>query len=170
MTLLVQGASYSLYTCHSIHTWPYFTWSSVLLLSLISYLSVYITIRFIIHSFQCSNYITFYFHISILLFSLLVCALTGSLLTDLDFSASELEETDEPLFEGIQEDYQAWVWHFFVLCILAFCLVMMSRCQSCIFFYFCFVMFQILYPDKKYCRRMPFMWKWNFWLSFVYVC
>ena len=38
-------------------------------------------------------------------FPLLVCALAGPLLTDLDFSASEFEETDEPLFEGTQEDY-----------------------------------------------------------------
>jgi len=48
-----------------------------------------------------------YFHIFILLFPLLVCALTGPLLMDFDFSALELEETDEPLFEGTQEDYQA---------------------------------------------------------------
>ena len=41
-----------------------------------------------------------------------MCALTGLLLTDLDFSASELKETDELLFEGTQEDYQAWVWSF----------------------------------------------------------
>ena len=47
-----------------------------------------------------------YFHIFILLFSLFVCALASSLLTDLDFSASELEETDEPLFEGTHGDYQ----------------------------------------------------------------
>ena len=105
-TLLVPGASCSLYTC------PYYIRSSVLLLSLISYLSVYITVWFINHSFQCSAYIVLYSHIFILLFSLLVCALAGLLLTDLDFSASELEETDEPLFEGTQEDYQAWVWHF----------------------------------------------------------
>ena len=53
-----------------------------------------------------------YFHIFILLFPLLVCALAGPLMTDLDFSASELEETDEPLFEGTQEDYEARVWSF----------------------------------------------------------
>ena len=95
----------------------------VLLLSLVSYLSVYTIVRFIIHSFQCSTYITLYFHIFILLLPLLVCAFAGPLLTDLDFSASELEETDESLFEGTQEDYQAWVrrflsyvfWHFVLL-------------------------------------------------------
>ena len=59
------------------------------------------------HSFQCSTYIALYFHISILLFLLLLCALAGPLLTDLDFSALELAETDEPLFEGTQRDYQA---------------------------------------------------------------
>jgi len=46
----------------------------------------------------------------------------------------------------------------------------MSRCQNCIFFYFCLAMFQILYSDKDYCRCISFMWKWNLWLSFVYVC
>ena len=124
MALFVQGASCSFYTCHSIHTWPYFASSCVLLLSLVFYLLVYITVRFIIHSFQCSTYITLYFHIFILLFSLLVCALAGSLLTDLAFSTSELEETNELLFEGTQEDYQVWVrsflsyvfWHFVLLC------------------------------------------------------
>ena len=44
-----------------------------------------------------------YFHIFIFTFPLFVCTLAGSLLTDLDFLASELEETD-PLFEGTQED------------------------------------------------------------------
>jgi len=78
MTLLVQGDSYSLYTCHSIHTWPYFTRSIVLLLALVSYLSVYTAVRFIIHWFQYSNYIpfTFIFLYYCFLFScvhLLVC-------------------------------------------------------------------------------------------------
>jgi len=45
-----------------------------------------------------------------------------------------------------------------VVCILIFCLVMMSRCQNCIFVYICFVICQILYPDKDYCRCMSFMW------------
>ena len=76
---------------------------TVLLLALVSYLSVYITVRFIIHSFQCSTYNVLYFHISILLFPLLVCALVGPLLTDLDFSTSELKETEEPLFEGTRK-------------------------------------------------------------------
>jgi len=87
-----------------------------------------------IHWFQCSTYIALYFHIFILLFPLLVCALAGPLLRDLDFSASVLEETDEPLFEGTQEDYQAWVWVSY-LRILVFCLVMMSQCQNYIFFF-----------------------------------
>jgi len=44
-------------------------------------------------------------------FQLLVCNrdlviyLAGPLLTNFDFSASELEETDEPLFEGTPEVY-----------------------------------------------------------------
>jgi len=123
MTLLIQGASCSLYTYHSIHTWPYFTWSCVPLFSLVSYLSVYITVRFIIHSFQCSTYIVLYFHIFILLLPLLVCALAGPLLTDLDISASELEETDESLFEGTKEDYQAWVRRFLSYVFLHFVLL-----------------------------------------------
>ena len=52
-------------------------------------------------------YFHIYFHIFILLFSLFMCALAGPPLMDLDFSASELEETNVPLFEGTQEDYQA---------------------------------------------------------------
>jgi len=69
-------------------------------------MSIYITVRFIIHSFQCSTYIA-HFHISILFFSLLVCVLADPLLTNLDFSVSKLEETNEPLFEVTQEDYHA---------------------------------------------------------------
>ena len=112
MTLLIQDASCSLYICHSIHTWSYFTRSNVLLVSLVSYLSVYITVRFSIHSFQCSTYnaLTFTFLYYCFLFS---CVhLQVRFRWTFIFSASELEETDEPLFEGIQEDYQAWVWHF----------------------------------------------------------
>ena len=41
------------------------------------------------------------------MFPLLVCSLAGPLLMDLDFSALALVKTDEPLFEGINEDYQA---------------------------------------------------------------
>jgi len=47
--------------------------------------------------------LSLYFHIFILLFPLFVCALAGPLLTDLNFSASDLEETDEPLFKGTRE-------------------------------------------------------------------
>jgi len=36
-----------------------------------------------------------------------MCALAGPLLMDFDFSVSELKETDEPLFEGTQEDCHA---------------------------------------------------------------
>ena len=58
---------------------------------------------------------------------------------------------------------------FLVLCILVFCLGMMSRCQNCIFFYFFFVIFQILYPDKNYCRCMSFMWNEIFG-CLLYIC
>ena len=110
-----------------------------------------------------------YFHIFILLFPLLVCALTGLLLTNLDFFSIRAWGDWRPLFEGTQEDYQAWV-RVSYLRIFAFCLIMMSRCQNCIFFYFCFVMIPILYPDKDYCRCMSFMWNEISGLSFVYVC
>ena len=157
---------------HYIHVIVYMTLFhlSVLLLSLVSYLSVYITVRFMIHWFQCSTYIALYFHISILLFPLLVCALTGPLLTDLDFSAAELEETDEPLFEGTQEDYQAWVRSFLFLCILAFCLVIMTRCQNCIFCFFVFVIFLILYPDNSYCIDVCLVCENETSVCLLYLC
>ena len=55
----------------------------------------------------CSTYIVpllSSFYIIVSSFRVCIC---WPLLTDLDFSASELEETDEPLFKGTQGDYQA---------------------------------------------------------------
>jgi len=91
--LLIQGALSSLYSCYSIHTRPFFTWSIVLLFSLVFYLSVYITVRFIIPSFQYSTCIALLLsHIHFCVFSLFMCALAGPLLMDPDFSVSEFEE------------------------------------------------------------------------------
>ena len=148
MILLIQGASYSLYTCHSIHIWTYFTWSSVLLLPLVFYLSVYINIKFIIHLFQCSTYIVpllSHFHISVFSFHVCIC-----------WSAS-----DGPWFFSIRAwgDRRATVRRnpgrlpgmslkFFILCFLAFCLVMMSRCQNCIFFISVLLYFQSCIQTK----------------------
>jgi len=134
MTLLVQGASCSIYTCHSIHTWSYFTWSSVLLLLLVSYLSVYITVRFIIYSFPVL-YLYYpllsHFHIIVSFSRMCTCWFASN----------------GPWFFSIRAwgDRRATIRRnpgrllgvsltFLISCILAFCLVMMSRCQNCIFF------------------------------------
>ena len=88
-----------------------------------------------------------YFHVSILLFPLFLCALVGPLLTDLDLQHQSLRRqmshcSKEPRKTTKRES------EVLILCILAFCLVMMIRCQNCIIFYFCLVMFSILYQIK----------------------
>jgi len=132
-TLLVQGASCSFFSRHSIHTWPYFTWFSVLLLLLVFYLSVYITVRFIIHSFECTTYITLLLsHVHIIVSSFRVCTCWSI--------------SDGPWFFSIRAwgDQRATVRRnpgkllsvslkFLVLCILAFCLIVMTQCQNYIF-------------------------------------
>ena len=111
MTLLIEGASCSLYTCHSMHTWPYFTWYSILLLSLVFYLSVYITIRFIIHSFLALLILPIYFLISILLFPFFVCALVRFWRT-LIFQHQSFRRPMSHCSKEPKGDYQAWVWNF----------------------------------------------------------
>jgi len=49
----------------------------------------------------CPFTFTFTFYVS----PLFMCALVGPALTDLNFSASEFEKTDVPLYEGTQRDY-----------------------------------------------------------------
>ena len=168
MILLFQGASCSLCTCHSIHTWPYFTW-------LFCYSHWYLICQLILPSdlwFIDSSALFIlpllsYFHIIITSSRVCTC-----------WSAS-----DGLWFFSIRAwvDRRATVWRnpgrlwgvsltFLISCILAFCLVMMSWCQNCIFFYFCFAMFPILYPYKDYCRCMSFMWHETSGCLFVYVC
>ena len=113
-----QGASCSLYTCHSIHIWSYFTWSSVLLLSLVSYLSVYIIVRFIIHWFQCSTYIYCPFAFTFSYYCFLFSCVHFWSTSDGPWLFSITAQGDyKPLFEETQEDYQAWVW---VSCLMYF--------------------------------------------------
>ena len=159
--MLIMYVSYT-------HTWPYFTWR-------FCYSHWYLTCQFILPSdlwfIDSSALVILPFTFTFpLLFPLLVCALAGPLLTDFDFSASELEETDELLFKGTQEDYQACVWSFLSYVFWHFFPCYDVLMPKLYLFYFCFVMFSILYPDKDYCKSMSFMWNETSGCLFVYVC
>ena len=98
-----------------------------------------------------------------------MCALAGPLLTDLDFLASEFEKTDEPLFEGTQGNYQAWVRSSWLLCILAFCLVMTTQCQI-ISFVFLSYYFLSLVSRQFYCIDVCLVCENETSDYFLYMC
>ena len=154
---LVQDTSCSLYSCHSTHAWSYCT-LYMIYYSVYSY-QCYIFQFSLIHcSFVLMSYLYYYSTIILLflLFLPFLCAFDGPVPTNVDFLAPELEETVEPLYEGIEGDNQAWVprslsfvvfWYF----------VLLWQLDDITFLYF--VMYLDSYISRCLMERcIPYMW------------
>ena len=137
------------------------------ILGIILYISLYYCqiyySFFPMHYLYCPFIFIFPFHGSLF-------ALAGPVLTDLDFSASEFEKTGEPLYEGTQGDYHAWVRSSLFLCILEFCLIKMTRCQIVSFVFLSCYFLTHVSRQRLLHICISYMWKINIWLSLVYVC
>jgi len=148
-TLLVQGASCPLYSSHNTHARPYYTWSIVLLFSLVLYLSVCITVRYIILSFQCTTYIASLFsHFHFMVLSFRVCTCWSCSDGPWFFQHQSLRKpashyTKEPREITRRESEVPCFcvfWHFVLLWQLGVKLYLL---------YFCLVIFSVMYPDKS---------------------
>ena len=95
-----------------------------------------------------------------------MCALAGPLFQHQSLRRQTSHCSKEPRKITRRESDVSCLMYFDIF----FFLVMMLRCQNCIFFYFYLVMFLILYPDKDYCRCLSFMWNETSGCLFVYVC